>query len=101
MARETETKLNREVIRQALLGALKYSYFQYKDSQARELKATFIGDKGQLCWLGDPSYYVQQIWNATEEYNRSRKRYDDYVKLVESDATDEELTEFLNKEEET
>ena len=100
MARETEAKLNRETIRQSLLAALKYNYSKLKKSQIMEIESTFIGDKGELCWLGDPSYTVRQIWDATEEYNRSRRRYEKYVGLTGSGATDEDLMRFLDGKEE-
>lgn len=87
--------LDRELIRVSLLAALRQSYLAMKNQQINQLKSTWIGEKGQICWLGDPDKQAQRIIEASNEYNRIRQRYDGFVQLMYSSATDEELVDFL------
>ena len=87
--------LNRELVRQSLLTALQTSYQSLNSAKRNQINATFINSKGFMSWLGDPEIYADRIMEATSEYTRNRYRYDGYVKLMDSGATDEELIDFL------
>jgi len=100
MAREITRTLNHDIVRKSLLTALQASYETLKERQIKLIKASWIGENGELCCLGDHELYWLKILDAFEEYNRIRERYDGFVKLVESGARDDELMDFLNGEKE-
>ena len=81
-------KPNYERIRESVIYAKKLAYKELQQKKIKYINATFIGDDGSFCAMGDCDKYIDDIHDAEMEFAKASQDLIDY---------NEDPDKYLNK----